>query len=235
MYPTIFKCRKITSSLMKKKIFAIIPAHNEEKHIGKVVREAKKYVDEVIVVDDGSKDKTKKSAEKSGAIVLRHVVNLGKGASLKTGCEYAIKHNADIIITIDADGQHDPKEIPKFLESLKKHDVVLAFRKMNKNMPLILKFGNRVINQTIKFLYGPKIIDSQCGYKAFSAKVYKKIRWKASDYSMESEIIAKIGKHKLSYCEIPIDTIYSDKYKGTTILDGIKIVFDLLIWKLNNI
>ena len=209
MYPTIFKCRKITSPLMKKKIFAIIPAHNEEKHIGKVVWKAKKYVDEVIVVDDGSKDKTKKSAEKSGAIVLRHVVNLGKGASLKTGCEYAIKHNADIIITIDADGQHDPKEIPKFLESLKKYDVVLAFRKMTKNMPLILKFGNSVINQTI--------------------------RWKASDYSMESEIIAKIGKRKLSYCEIPIDTIYSDKYKGTTILDGIKIVFDLFIWKLNNI
>ncbi|MCH8329277.1 MAG: glycosyltransferase family 2 protein [Nanoarchaeota archaeon] len=220
---------------MKKKIFAIIPAHNEEKHIGKVVKETKKYIDNVIVVDDGSKDKTKEAAEKSRAIVLRHLVNLGKGAALKTGCDYAVKNKADIIIVIDADAQHDPKDIPKFLENMKKYDVVLAYRKSNKNMPLILKFGNGFINQTIKFLYGPKIIDSQCGYKAFSAKVYKKIRWKSSDYSMESEIIAKIGKRKLSYCEIPIDTIYSDKYKGTTILDGIKIVFDLLIWKLNNI
>ena len=220
---------------MEKKIFAIIPAYNEQKHINNVVKKAKKYVDEVIVVDDGSKDKTLDNAKKSKAIVLRHLVNLGKGASLKTGCDYAIINKADIIITIDADAQHDPNEIPKFLENIKNFDIVLTYRKLNKNMPFILKFGNQIINKTIKYLYGPKIKDSQCGYRAFTAKAYKKLRWKSSDYSMESEMIARIGKYKLSYCEIPIDTIYSDKYKGTTILDGIKIVFDLLMWKLNNI
>jgi glycosyltransferase involved in cell wall biosynthesis len=220
---------------MKKKIFAVIPAYNEEKHINKVIKETKKYVDNIIVVDDGSKDKTKESAKKSKAIVLRHLVNLGKGAALKTGCDYAVKKNADIIIAIDADAQHNPKEIPKFLENIKNCDVVLAYRKTNKDMPLILKFGNWFINKTIKFLYDIKIKDSQCGYRAFTTKAYKKLRWKASDYSMESEMIAKIGKYKLSYQEIPIETIYSDKYKGTTILDGIKIVFDLLLWKLNNI
>jgi len=219
---------------MEKKIFAIIPAYNEEKHINKVVKETKKYLDNVIVVDDGSKDKTKEVAKKSKAIVLRHLVNLGKGAALKTGCDYAVKNNADIMIAIDADAQHNPKEIPKFLENIKNCDVVLAYRKTNKDMPLVLKFGNWFINKTIKFLYGPKIKDSQCGYRAFTTKAYKKIRWKASDYSMESEMIAKIGKYKLSYQEIPIETIYSDKYKGTTILDGIKIVFDLLLWRLNN-
>ena len=220
---------------MKQKIFAVIPAHNEEKHIYEVVKKTKKYVDKVVVVDDGSKDRTIDMAKKCKVMVLRHLVNLGKGASLKTGCEYAIKNRADVIIAIDADAQHDPKEIPKFLVNIKKYDVVLAYRKINKNMPFVLRFGNWLINKTIKFLYGIKIKDSQCGYRAFTAKAYKRLRWKASDYSMESEMIANIGKHKLSYTEIPIETIYSDRYKGTTIFDGIKIVFNLFIWKLNNI
>ncbi|MBI2208081.1 glycosyltransferase family 2 protein, partial [Candidatus Woesearchaeota archaeon] len=203
---------------MKSKVFAVIPAHNEEKHISNIVRQTKKYVDNVIVVDDGSKDRTKAMAEKGKASVLRHIVNLGKGVAVKTGCDYAIKHNADVIIVIDADAQHDPREIPKFLAGIKKHDVVLAYRNINRNMPLILRFGNRFINKTIRFLYGVKIRDSQCGYRAFTSGAYKKLRWKASDYSMESEMIAKIGRHRLSYAEVPIETIYSDKYKGTTIL-----------------
>ena len=102
-------------------------------------------------------------------------------------------------------------------------------------MPFILKFGNWFLNKTISFLYGIKIKDGQCGYRAFTAKAYRKLRWNASDYSMESEMIAKIGKYKLSYTEIPIKTIYSDKYKGTTVIDGVKIAFNLLLWKLNNI
>ncbi|MCH8329469.1 MAG: glycosyltransferase family 2 protein, partial [Nanoarchaeota archaeon] len=160
---------------MKNKIFAIIPAYNEEKRINKVIKETKKYVDNVIVVDDGSKDKTKDIAKKGKAVVLRHLVNLGKGAALKTGCDYAVKNKADIIIAIDADAQHDPNEIPKFLENIKKYDVVLAYRKPNKNMPFVLKFGNLFLNKTISFLYGIKIKDSQCGYRAFTAKAYKKL------------------------------------------------------------
>jgi len=220
---------------MKNKIFAVIPAHNEQKHIGMVIKEIKKYIYNVVVIDDGSKDKTFKIAKKSKAIVLRHLVNLGKGAALKTGCDYALRNKADIIIAIDADAQHDPKEIPRFLEKIKNYDIVLTYRKVNKNMPAILRFGNWFINKTISFLYGIKIKDSQCGYRAFTAEAYKRLRWKASDYSMESEMLAKVGRYKLSYCEIPIETIYSDKYKGTTIIDGIKIVFNLLLWKLNNI
>jgi UDP-N-acetylglucosamine---dolichyl-phosphate N-acetylglucosaminyltransferase len=220
---------------MKKKIFAIIPAYNEEKHIREIVRKTKKYASNVVVIDDGSKDKTSSVAERGRAIVLKHIVNLGKGAALKTGCDYAIKNKADFIIAIDADAQHDPKEIKKFIESLKNHEIALGYRKLNKKMPLILKFGNWFINKTISFLYGIKIKDSQCGYRAFTAKAYKKLRWKASDYSMESEIIAKIGKYKIPYDEIQIETIYSDKYKGTTVLDGIKIIFNLIMWRFNNI
>ena len=220
---------------MKSGVFAVIPAHNEEKHIGDVVRQAKKYVDNAVVVDDGSRDGTVEEAKKSGAIVLKHLVNLGKGAALKTGCDYAIKNKADIIVAIDADAQHNPKEIPKFIGAVKMHDVAIGYRKLNMSMPFILRFGNWFINKTIRFLYGVKIKDSQCGYRAFTSEAYGKLRWKASDYSMESEMIAKIGKHRLSYAEVPIETIYSDKYKGTTILDGINIVFNLLLWRLNNL
>ena len=220
---------------MKKKIFAVIPAYNEEKRIYDVVKKTKNYADRVIVVDDGSKDNTKEAAENAGAIVLSHLVNLGKGAAAKTGCDYAFENKADIIILIDADGQHDPKEIPRFLESLDKNDIVLGSRKINANMPFVLRFGNWFINRAIKFLYGIKIIDSQCGYRAFASGVYKILRWKASDYSMESEMIAKIGKYKLRYEELPIETIYSDRYKGTTVIDGFKIVFNLITWKLNRI
>ena len=171
----------------------------------------------------------------AGTGLLKHLVNLGKGAALKTGCDYAIKNKADIIVAIDADAQHNPKEIPKFIGAVKMHDVAIGYRKLNMSMPFILRFGNWFINKTIRFLYGVKIKDSQCGYRAFTSEAYKKLRWKASDYSMESEMIAKIGKHRLSYAEVPIETIYSDKYKGTTILDGIKIVFNLLLWRLNNL
>ena len=220
---------------MKQKIFAVMPAYNEERHISKIIKATKKYVDCVVVVDDGSKDRTARIARRSKAIVLTHLVNLGKGATLKTGCDYAVKSSAGFIIAIDADAQHDPKEIPRFLEGLKSHDIMLGYRRLNKKMPFVLKFGNQFINKTISFLYGVKIRDSQCGYRAFTAKAYKKLRWKASDYSMESEMIAKMGKYRLSYAEIPIATIYSDRYKGTTVLDGIKIVFNLLIWKLNRL
>lgn len=217
------------------KVVAVIAAYNEESHVKKVVEDTKKYVNEVIVVDDGSKDKTKELAEDAGATALKHLVNLGKGAALKTGCDYAIDNGADIIVTIDADTQHNPKEIPKFLEKIKECDIVLSYRKYDKAMPAILKFGNFFINKTIKFLYGLEVKDSQCGYRAFSSSAYKKLRWKASDYSIESEMIAKISKYNLSYREVPIETIYSDKYKGTTVLDGIKIVFSLLLWKVNDI
>ena len=98
--------------------FIIIPAYNEQELVGKVINGAKEYSDNIIVVDDGSKDNTYENAKSLGVIVLKHSVNLGKGAALKTGCEYAFQNGADKVIVVDADTQHDPKEIPKFLEAM---------------------------------------------------------------------------------------------------------------------
>ena len=219
---------------MASNIWAVIPAYNEEKSIAEIVRKTKKYISNVIVIDDGSKDKTKEMAEKSGAVVLKHVINLGKGATLKTGCNYALMNKAKYIVVLDADAQHDPDDIPRFIEKLKKYDIVFSYRKLNSKMPLVLRFGNWFISGVSRILYKVDLIDTQSGFRAFNIESYKKIRWNASDYSMESEMISKAGKQKLKYVQIPISTIYSDRYKGTTILDGMKIVLDMFWWKIFN-
>ena len=214
------------------KTCAVIAAKDEEAHVGKVVKETLNYVDAVIVVDDGSRDSTKKVAEASGASVLHHVVNLGKGAAIKTGCDEAVKRGFGRIVLIDADGQHEPKEIPKFLKALDEADLVCGIRTRKKSMPLVLKFGNWFIFQVSRMLYGVGVTDTQCGFRAFNASVWDKIRWDSSGYSMESEMLARAGRQSLKYSTIAISTIYSDKYKGTTVLDGIKIVVSLLWWRL---
>jgi len=216
------------------KIWAVIPAYNEGKNIASIVKKTKKYVDNVLVVDDGSKDKTKEIAEKSGAFVLRHIINVGKGSALKTGCDYAIRKGAKFIVALDADAQHDPEDIPRFAKKLRKYDIVFSYRRVSRKMPFVLRFGNWFISGIVRFLYGVNLNDTQCGFRAFSKEAYKKIRWSASDYSMESEMVARVGKQRLKYVQIPIETIYSDKYKGTTVIDGIKIVLSMLWWKLFN-
>ena len=212
--------------------WVVIPAYNEEKRIKGVIEKTKKYAENIIVVDDGSKDSTYKTATKSNIKVLKHIVNLGKGAALKTGCDYAVKNGAKKLIVLDADAQHDPEEIPKFIKNLNNADIVFGYRQLNKEMPFILKFGNWFIRLIIRALYNIDLKDTQSGYRAFTAEAYKKIKWNACDYSMESEMITKTGKHHLRYKQIPIQTIYSDRYKGTTIIDGIKIVLNLIWWRL---
>ena len=214
--------------------WAVVPAYNEEKNVAGIIKKAKKYADNVVVVDDGSSDKTREVCEKADVIVLRHMINLGKGAALKTGCDYAIKKGAKFIVALDADAQHNPEDIPRFAEKLDRYDIVFSYRKLSGRMPLVLRFGNRFISNAVSILYGVKLNDTQCGFRAFSREAYKKIRWNASDYSMESEMISRAGKQKLKYVQIPIETIYSDKYKGTTVLDGIKIVLNMVWWKLFN-
>jgi len=216
----------------KKEVWVVIPAYNEAKRIAPVIKGVKKYVSNIIVVDDGSKDNTFSVAKNEGIIVLKHIINLGKGAALKTGCDFALKKGANTLIAIDADGQHEPREIPNFLKVLEDKDIVFGYRTFNKNMPFVFRLGNSFINLVTRILYNINLKDTQCGYRAFTAESYRKIRWKASDYSMESEMIANAGKNHLKYKEIPISTIYTDRYKGTTIFDGIKIVINMFFWRL---
>lgn len=214
--------------MKNQKIIAVIPAHNEEKYIENVVKETKKYVDVVIVVDDASTDNTGKLAKNAGAIVLRHVVNLYKGSALKTGCEAAIILGADKIIMLDGDGQHDPHEIPQLIIELDQHDFVIGSRDFDKNMPLNSKLGNNFLSALARLLYNVDIKDTQSGYRAFNVSIYPKIEWSSRDYGVETEQIKKLSKYKISHSESKVKTIYHDNYKGATPLDGIKIAAKMI-------
>ena len=216
--------------MKKQKVIAVIPAHNEEKYIEDVVRETKKYVDEAIVVDDASTDKTGELAKKAGAIVLRHAVNLGLGGTLKTGCDAACLLNADIIVTLDGDGQHDPREIQKLVNSLIKNkvDAVFGERPFNNNMPFVKKTGNRFFHLYSRYVFGIKVRDTQTGYRVFTSEAYKKIRWISRDYAVASEMLINAEREKIRYIPQEVRTIYHEDQKGTTILDGIKIANKML-------
>jgi len=214
-------------------IFVIVAAYNEERHIRDVVRRVRAQgFPNVVVVSDGSKDKTEAVALAAGATVLKHITNLGKGGALKTGADYALREGAQALIFLDGDGQHEPEELPKFRTALGTADIVFSARRRTGRMPFVLRFGNWFISTLIKRLYHLDLHDSQCGYRAMRAKAYPLVRWRSNDYSVESEMIAWASKAHLSYAEVPIRTIYHDKYKGTTPLDGFPIVWNLVMWRL---
>ncbi len=218
---------------MDKKISVVLPGHNEEEHISSVLSSVRKHVDDVIFVDDGSKDGTLEIAKRSRATVLHHITNLGKGAALRTGCDYAVKNGADIIVVMDSDGQHDPSEIPNFLKSISEgNDVVIGCRKWNSEMPLMMKVGNYGLYKISSFFFKVDAKDTQSGYRAFTREAYEKIRWSSNDYSMESEMIARISSSGLRCSTIPIKTIYHDDYKGTTVINGIIIAFNMILWRI---
>ena len=214
--------------------FVVIPAHNEKSHIASVIAGVMKTTKNIIIVDDGSSDDTYTEAQKSGKTVLKHVINLGKGAAMKTGAEMAIKLGAEAIIFIDSDGQHKPADIPRLAKELEKADIVFTYRNLkSEHMPIVKKMGNNFLNMLMKLLFGISLADTQCGFKAVTASAYKKMNLISNDYNIESEIAAKAGKHRLKYMQIPIETVYRDKYKGTTILDGINIASRMIWWKIS--
>ncbi|MBI3037310.1 glycosyltransferase family 2 protein [Candidatus Woesearchaeota archaeon] len=214
--------------------YAIIPARNEERNIAAVIDKTKKFCasKRIIVVDDGSKDNTAAQARKQGVTVLRHIINLGKGGALRTGSLYAHKKGAEAFIYMDSDGQHNPEDIPRLLSELKNNDIVFTYRdRASTHMPTVKKFGNSFINRTMRILFHINVRDTQCGYKAMTRKAYERLGLISNDYSIESEIVAKTGKYKLKFSQLPIKTIYADRYKGTTVFDGINIVMKMLWWK----
>jgi len=220
------------------KLTIIIPAYNEEKTITEVIKGVPKKIKgvsviDVIVVDDGSIDETVKVAKKTGATVLSHAINQGVGAATITGLEAAKKIDADMVITLDADGQHDPKEISKIIDLIisKKFDVVLGTRIMSrKEMPLIKIVGNYIMNWLTYVLYEIWVKDSQSGFKGFSRKAISKMKLSSSGYEICSEIVGEIKRLKLKYFEMPIKTIYTtySKKRGQYPLNAVNIIIRLI-------
>jgi glycosyltransferase involved in cell wall biosynthesis len=193
------------------KFCAVIPAYNEETRIAPVVREAAKYVDAVIVVDDGSTDRTAQAAAESGATVVKHAANLGKGAALSTGLARAVEGGFTAAITLDADGQHDPRDIPRFLDEFRasRADIIIGTRMQNRaGMPFIRAATNVVTSLVISLLAGQRVGDSQSGFRLLACATAARLPVAGARFDAESEIIVKAARSGLHIREIPIATIY---------------------------
>lgn len=219
------------------KIFVVIPLFNEEKHIVKVLKDVLPYKLSVIVVDDGSTDRSRIKILDLGfknLKLIEHKINLGKGATMKTGADYAFAHGADAVIFVDSDGQHDMTDLPKFIEALSSGDfgVVFGSRNYGYGVPLVRYLGNKFASVVMASFFKIYVSDVVCGFKGLTKDAYKKLKWDSSGYGVESEIVARLGKSKLKYCEVPVKTIYHDKVKGVTILDAFGIFGEIIKWKL---
>lgn len=193
------------------KVCVIIPAYNESSSIAEIVRQIKEQGLDVLVIDDGSTDNTEQSARDNGAIVLRKQRNEGKGAALISGFHYALNKGFDAVITVDADGQHLPCEIPSFLESAvnSKSSFLLGNRMLKrKNMPVVRVVTNKFMSWLISKITKQVIPDSQCGFRFIKCSALRKINLQTANYDTESEILIQYSRLGFKIESLPIKTIY---------------------------
>jgi glycosyltransferase involved in cell wall biosynthesis len=193
-------------------VLAIIPAFCEARFIADVVRRVMQYVDTVLVVDDGSHDATAAESENEGANVIRHPTNLGKGAALKTGLAYAIATGAEYFLFLDGDGQHDPADIPVFLDAINGSgfDLVVGNRMLNlESMPLIRRWTNQVMSWQIGRICKMPIPDSQCGFRLARKTLLPVLMAPSDRFEFETESIILAARRGFRLGFVPIRTIYT--------------------------
>ncbi|MCK9152411.1 glycosyltransferase family 2 protein [Methanobacterium alcaliphilum] len=222
----------------KEKIFIIVPAYNEEKTVKSVIKELCEMGYKVLLIDDGSQDKTYslgKSMQNEYSdqiLIYQHVINRGLGAALKTGMDAAAINGADFIVTFDADGQHDHKDIENICKPLitGEADVVIGKRNF-KDMPITRNLGNYGMNIITMIFYGIYVNDSQSGLRGFTVSSTKLLKLHSRGYGVSSEIISEVKKNNLKLKEVPIKTIYTDYTisKGTNTTVALKILFKMIM------
>ena len=198
---------------------ACIPAYNEEGVIGNLIKKAFHYVDKVVVCDDGSTDNTMKESEKSGAYVISHTNNQGKGAALKSLFTYAKHSDADIIITIDGDGQFLPEEIPKLIKPIieENSDIVIGYRfDDNEEMPTYRKLGNKLLDRVSNSASELPFRDTQSGFRAYSKKAINIITFNHAGFVADSEILIDASKKDLKISEEKVTVLYDIGTKTST-------------------
>jgi len=216
------------------RIVAVVPAYNEETAVSNVVKDALRFVGRVIVVDDGSSDGTSAAARQAGAIVVKHIENCGAGAATMTGVEAARMLGADVIVTLDADEQHRPDDIPVLLKPIQEGtaDIVFAnrFGQLNR-IPFIRRLANAMGNYITFFATGRWVNDSQCGFKAFGPVAVRQVDLKMSGYEFCSEIVRESAQHHWRIAQVPAKVIYSEYTlaKGQSFSSGIKTAFKILL------
>ena len=194
------------------KIIAAMPAFNEEKYIGSIVLQTKQYADEVIVVDDGSTDHTSRVAELAGATVVRHTENKGYGSAIQSILSEAKKQNADVLVILDADSQHNPNEIPSLIEVISEgFDVVIGSRKTQKHMiPIYRRMGQKVLSKLTNIASRQKLSDTESGFRAYSKKAIALLELREKGMAISAEIVTEATRKGLSVTEAPISITYTE-------------------------
>jgi len=224
---------------MKNKTVIIIPVYNEAEVIGEVIEEVRSHgYTSIIVVDDGSSDDTFFIASAYGVLVLRHKINRGKGAAIKTGVMAANLLGPDILVTMDGDGQHDPGDIANLIEPIieGKSDVVLGSRLLNREvMPFIKVIANTIGNLFTWLFYGILVSDSQSGFRAYSRYAGLIIDTKADKYEYDSKVIREIKNNRIRFSEAPVQTRYTEysmqKKNKQGFVNGLVTLYRM-IWKM---
>lgn len=219
------------------KTIVIIPAYNEEVAIASIVKRSLRYADKVLVIDDGSADRTFQRASDAGAIVIKHYNNLGKGVSLKDAFEEV--KGFDIVVTIDGDGQHNPDEIPEIMRPIRegRADLVNGSRYLNgfeENTPAYRRIGQRVLDIATNITSGTHVTDSQSGFRAFSGKTISCFRFRDTGFGIESEMLADAAENNFRIVEVPITVRYDVENSSTKgpVTHGVGVLIKIIIDKM---
>jgi glycosyltransferase involved in cell wall biosynthesis len=218
------------------KIIVCIPAYNEEKNIGNVVRKARNHADEVIVCNDGSTDNTAKIAQDQGASVINHPKNYGYGKSIRTLFEKALERKADIIVTIDSDGQHNPAQIPDIIEPILKNgfDIVIGSRfignKPAVRIPFYRTLGIKTITKFTRHASYKNLTDAQSGFRGYSKHALQMMNLLEDGMQISTEILLRAGSNRLSITEVPVTISYDVENSSTHnfLSHGIRVLFSVI-------
>jgi len=218
----------------------IIPTYNESKTIRELIESINQQNFKTVVIDDGSSDRSASIAKEAGAVVLRNENNLGKGASLIRGFEYAIKNGFDAVITIDGDGQHQAEDIQYFIRLAEYSDSGLFIgNRMCKvnNMPLMRLATNKLMSLFISHIIQQKIPDTQCGFRLIKKELLEKLNLSTSKYETESEILIQTSRLGFKIESVPIKSIYlQEKSSINPILDTLRFLRFIIrtLWNIKN-
>jgi glycosyltransferase involved in cell wall biosynthesis len=220
------------------KLWVICAAYNEATVIGRVVEELGRAGHQVVVVDDGSSDGTRHVAAAAGAHVVVHPINLGQGAALQTGIDFALSHSADILVTFDADGQHRVSDIPRLVDALAREraDFALGSRFLGQtyNLPSLRRWVLRAATVFTRLTTGLRLTDSHNGLRALTRRGASVIRLRQNRMAHASEILVEIAQSGLRYVEVPVTIEYTaySLAKGQRIGDSVTILLDLFAQEL---